>query len=595
MPIRTLCDILTGLAKRPSKSDLLRYKSKGSWRGIPSGEFAATVRSLALGLDGLGVKRGEMVAILSENRPEWAAFDHALLNLGATVVPIYPSLLSEQVRFILDHCGARGIVLSSEGQLAKVLPILGSLPNLARLIVIDPPGELPTQALSWSALLREGEAVHQTDPQKFEALRRAVAPGDLASVLYTSGTTGQPKGVMLTHANLAAVVSGTLEAIPIDEHSTALSFLPLSHAFERVVQLACLEAGATIAFAESIEAVAQNLQEIEPTLLATVPRLLEKMHSRVGDALRAASPVRRLIFRAGMAAGLSKVRARETGRRAPLWSALLSGEAERLVHAPLRARLFGRRIRLVISGAAPLRREIAEFLQAAGVMLLEGYGLTEAAPVVSVNTPQRLRLGTVGPPLPGVEVRIAPDGEVLVRGANVMKGYLKDEKATAEAVRDGWLHTGDVGVLRDGFLSITDRKKEIFKTSGGKMVPPQPIEHLLSGDPSVSQVVLVGDGRKFIAALIVPDFAWLASYARRERISFTQPSDLVKEPRVVDHFRRLVEAKMSGLPAYETVKKFRLLPRELSADDGELTPTMKPKRRIIEAKYADLIASMYNE
>ncbi|HEU5182148.1 MAG TPA: AMP-binding protein, partial [Candidatus Polarisedimenticolia bacterium] len=329
MPIRTLCDILTGLANRPSKSDLLRYKVKGSWRDIPAGEFAATVRSLALGLDGLGVKRGEMVAILSENRPEWAAFDHALLNLGAIVVPIYPSLLSEQVRFILDHCGARGIVLSSEGQLAKVLPILGSLPNLARLIVLDPPSDMPTQALSWPALLREGEAVHQAEPQRFEALRRAVAPDDLASVLYTSGTTGEPKGVMLTHANLASVVSSTLEAIPIDERTTALSFLPLSHAFERVVQLACLEAGATIAFAESIEAVAQNLQEIEPTLLATVPRLLEKMHSRVGDALRAASPVRRLIFRVGMAAGLSKVRAREAGRRPPVWSALLSGEAER--------------------------------------------------------------------------------------------------------------------------------------------------------------------------------------------------------------------------------------------------------------------------
>ncbi|PYQ13442.1 MAG: long-chain fatty acid--CoA ligase [Acidobacteria bacterium] len=595
MPIRTLCDILTSLEKEFQKPELLRYKSRGEWRNISTADFVATVRALSLGLQALGIERGERVALLSENRPEWVAFDHALLNVGAVVVPLYPSLLTEQIRFILDHSSARALVLSDEGQLAKVLPALGSLPGLARLILIDPPVEMPTQALAWTALVKEGEEIHRSDPGRFEMLRGGVSPEDLASILYTSGTTADPKGVMLTHSNFAANINSTLGAIPITPESIALSFLPLSHAFERLVHFACLAAGATIAYAESIEAVGQNLQEVHPTLVATVPRLLEKIHGKVGDALRGASPIRRNVFKVAMAVGRREVNARFSGRRPPLWIRLLRGEAERLVHAPLREKTFGPRIRFVISGAAPLRQEVAEFFHAAGIPVLEGYGLTEASPVVSVNTLERIRIGTVGRPLPGVEVRVAEDGEILVHGANVMQGYFRDEAATREAVKGGWLYTGDVGQLADGFLTITDRKKEILKTSGGKMVAPQPLENLLKGDPSISQAVLIGDRRKFISALLVPDFGWLTAYARKERIPFGQPSDLIKEPRVVDHYRRLMESRMAGLPSYETVKKFRLLPRELTQEDGELTPTTKLKRRVIESKFAELIASMYKE
>ncbi len=595
MPIRTLCDIVGRLEKEPVKRDFLRYKSKGEWRDISSTDFASTVRALSLGLQAAGINSGDRVALLSENRPEWVAFDQALLNLGAVVVPLYPSLLTEQIRFILEHSGSRALVVSNELQLSKIMPALGSLPGLSRLVLLDPPPEMPTQALAWTALVSEGEAVHRSDPSRFDSLKARVSPADLASILYTSGTTADPKGVVLTHGNFAANINSTLEAIPITGDSVALSFLPLSHAFERMVHFACLTAGASIAYSESIEAVGQNLQEIHPTLVAAVPRLLEKIHGKVEDAVRSASPIRRGLFHLALAVGRRKTRAKLSSGRVPIWIRLLSIEAERLVHGPLRRKTFGRRIQFVISGAAPLPREVNEFFQAIGIQVLEGYGLTEASPVVSVNTPRRLRIGTVGPPLPGVEVRLTEDQEILVKGDNVMKGYFRDEAATREAVKDGWLHTGDVGRLEDGFLAITDRKKEILKTSGGKMIAPQPLENLLKGDPSVSQAVLLGDKRKFVSALLVPDFGWLASYARRERIPFSQPSDLIKEPRIVDHYRRLVESKMAGLPSYETVKKFRLLPSELTLEEGELTPTMKVKRRVIETKYSDLIASMYNE
>jgi len=595
LPLRTLCDIFTRLEKECRKPDLLRYKSKAGWQDISAADFVSTVRGLTLGFQALGIEPGERVALLSENRPEWVAFDHALLNLGAVVVPLYPSLLTEQIRFILDHSRARALIVSGEAQLAKVIPALGGLPGLSRLVVMDPTSEMPTQALTFSAILREGEAIHHSDPARFESIRSRVGPDDLASILYTSGTTADPKGVMLSHSNFASNVDGTLQAIPITAQTTSLSFLPLSHAFERVVHFACLATGATLVYAESIEKVGENLQEVQPDFIATVPRLLEKIHGKVMDKLATASPVGRSVFRLALAVGRRSSHARLRGRRPPFWIRLLQGEAERLVHAPMRERAFGRRIRFVISGAAPLSREVCEFFHAVGVPVLEGYGLTETSPVVSVNTLDETRIGTVGRPLPGVEVRIAEDGEILVRGPNVMKGYYRDEAATKEAIQQGWLRTGDVGLLADGFLAITDRKKEILKTSGGKMVPPQPLENLLKSDPTVSQAVVIGDRRKFITALLVPDFGWLAAYARRERIPFHQLSDLVKEPRIVDHYRRLVESRMAGLPSYETVRKFRLLPRELTQEDGELTPTLKLKRRVIEARFSDLIASMYNE
>jgi long-chain acyl-CoA synthetase len=596
MSLQTLCDILMRLERGAPRPDQIRYRSAEGWREISTTEFVSTVRDLALGLATLGVGKGDRVALLSENRPEWIAFDQAILGLGAVVVPLYPSLLADQVRYILDHSRARILILSTPAQLAKVGPVLSSLPALERVVVIDAPEALPPSTIGWTRLLRDGAAARAATPDAFEHARRVVAPDDLASILYTSGTTGEPKGVMLTHSNFASNVDSTLSIIPFTGTDVALSFLPLSHAFERIVEFAYLTVGACIAYAESIEAVPRNLLEIEPTVVASVPRLFEKMHEKVMEKVRASAPHRRALFAAAMAVGRSRARALANGRHPSLPVRLLHAPSERLVLSPLRRKLFGSRIRFVISGGAPLGEEIAWFLFAAGIPVMEGYGLTETSPVVAVNRPDRHRVGTVGPVIPGVEVRIAPDGEVLVRGPNVMRGYYRDEGATRETMEDGWFRTGDVGAMdADGFLRITDRKKELLKTSGGKMVAPQPIEGLLKADPAIAQAVLVGDRKKFVAALIVPDFGWLAEQAGRLGIRDAGPPELIRDPRILEIYRGVVERRMEGLPPFERVKRFRLLPRELTQEAGELTPTLKVRRRVVEQRFADLIASMYRE
>jgi len=400
---------------------------------------------------------------------------------------------------------------------------------------------------------------------------------------------------MLTHGNFASNVDATLRIIPFSETDVTLSFLPLTHVFERMVEFAYLSAGATIAYAESIDAVPQNLLEIRPTVMASVPRLFEKVHARILDSVQTSSFVKRLIFALALKVGRANARAMLAGRKAPLAVRLLHPLTDHLVFVKVRERLGGR-LRFLISGGAPLSPEIAEFFYAAGIRILEGYGLTETSPVIAVNTLDRTRIGTVGPIVPEVEVRIAEDGEILVRGPNVMKGYFRDEAATRAAIQDGWFATGDIGIIDpDGFLKITDRKKEVLKTSGGKMVAPQPIENLLKTDRFISQAVLIGDRRKFISALVVPDHAWLESYAKLKGIPYTRVEDLLENPRIVDLMRRRIEAKMAGLPSYETIKKFRLLPREMTPESGELTPTLKVKRRIVEKKYASEIESMYRE
>jgi long-chain acyl-CoA synthetase len=593
--IRVLGDILTQLERDHPRSDLFRYKSAGSWHDISTEDFFSTVRSLALGLETLGVVKGERVAILSENRPEWTAFDHALLSLGAVVVPIYASLLTEQVRFILENSEARAVVVSGAAQLGKLRPALPSLPALAQILILDAGETPPGDAVSWTAVLAAGEAAHRAEPERFEARRAAIRPEDPASILYTSGTTGEPKGVVLTHGNFAFNVNATLKLIPFSSDDVTLSFLPLTHVFERMVEFAYLSAGASIAYAESIEAVPQNMAEVRPTVVSSVPRFFEKAHDRIVSNVRSLPWPRRLL--AGLLLREARRRARALLEKHPVppLARLLHPLADRRIFAPIREKMGGR-IRFFVSGGAPLAPRIAEFFYAAGIPILEGYGLTETSPVVAVNTLEKIRLGTVGPVIPGVEVRIAEDGEILVRGPNVMQGYFRNEAATREAMKDGWFHTGDIGVIDpDGFLRITDRKKEVLKTSGGKMVAPQPLENLLKSDRAISQAVVLGDRRKFVSALIVPDFDWLASFARAKQISTRSLDELLRDPRVLDLYRARIRAKMAGLPSYETVKKFRLLPRELSQEAGELTPTLKVKRRVIEQKYADLIESIYKE
>lgn len=592
MDVRTLCDIPRRLLADDPRPDQILYKDRGVWHPIATAEFCRRVRDLGLGLRRLGVARGDRVALLSENRPEWTASDHAILAIGAVTVPVYPTLVAEQVAHILKDSGASAVIVSSPDQLEKMRAVRGGLPALRQVVVMDAGAGPPPAAHSWHDVADSGAA----EPDAaFAAEVAAVRPDDLASIIYTSGTTGAPKGVMLTHANLVANVAASCEVIPFARQDVCLSILPLSHVYERVVEFCYLYRGATIAYAESMDEVARNFQEVRPTIACGVPRLFEKIHKRMLDAGAALPRPRRDIFfraldiarRFGALAG--------AGRRP---GPLLRGAhalAERLVFRTLRERLGGR-LRMFISGGAPLQREIAEILYGAGILVLEGYGMTETGTVVAVNRPDALRLGTVGPPIPGVEVRTADDGEILVRGPSIMKGYWNNEAATREVLRDGWLRTGDIGRIDpDGFLAITDRKKELLKTSGGKMIAPQPIENALRSDPLIAQAVVVGDRRRFVGALLVPAFDRLERHARDAGIMAPDRRALIRDPKMTALFEASVEKVNGRLARFEQIKKFRLLERELSPERGEITPTLKYVRTAIERSFRDEIEGMYAE
>jgi long-chain acyl-CoA synthetase len=591
MDIRTICDIPRGMLHEFPRPDALLYKDEGVWRPISTADFCRRVRGLALGLKRMGVGRGDRVALLSGNRPEWTASDHAILAIGAATVPVYPTLMPDQIAWILRDCGAVAAIVSEPGQLARIDAVRGGLPALRHLVVMDG-GAPPAGARSWHDVADSGAA----DPEAaYAGEAAAVRPEDLASIIYTSGTTGRPKGVMLTHANLAANVVDCCRVIPFAREDVCLSFLPLSHVYERVVEFCYQYRGAAIAYAESIDAIAENFREVRPTIAAAVPRVFEKIHKRMIEAGALLPHPRRGIFFRALDVARRYGAAVGSGRRPGPFLRLEHALAERLVFRALRERLGGR-LRMFISGGAPLQRDIAEALVGAGIPILEGYGMTETGTVVAVNRPDLFRLGTVGPLVPNVEVRIAEDGEILVRGPSIMKGYWNNEEATREALRDGWLRTGDIGRLDPGgFLSITDRKKELIKTSGGKMIAPQPIENALRADPFIAQAVVVGDRRRFVAALIVPAFDRLERHARETGIAAAGPRDLLRDPRVAALYEERVERVNAGLARFERIKKFRLLDREFTQERGEITPTLKYVRSVIEASCRETIEAIYAE
>ncbi|HEU4402871.1 MAG TPA: long-chain fatty acid--CoA ligase [Candidatus Polarisedimenticolia bacterium] len=595
MEVRTLCDIPRQLLSEYRSSRQLLYKDEGVWRAIPTQDLCERIRHLALGLKRLGVAPGDRVALLSENRPEWTATDYAILSAGAATVPIYPTLPADQVEFILANSEAVAVVVSSRDQLAKIQQIRGRLGALRTVVAFDPGAPLPENVIAWEDLAGLGREESAIDPEAYERSVAAVTLDDLASIIYTSGTTGVPKGVMLTHGNFLHNVKACCAAIPFVSSDLCLSFLPLSHIYERTVEYCYLYRGATIAYAESIEAVPQNLKEVRPTIACGVPRLFEKMHRRILDTGAALGAPGRPIFFWALATARRHAHLTLTGKRP---TALLRAGfriADRLIYSRLRARLGGR-LRFFISGGAPLSPEIAEFFHGLGILILQGYGLTETSPVIAVNRPESVCFESVGRPVEGVEVRIAEDGEILTRGPSVMKGYFRDEEATREALLEGWFRTGDVGRLdQHGCLVITDRKKEILKTSGGKMVAPQPIENLLKTDRFIGQAVLVGDRRHFIAALIVPNFDQVRSYAALKKITYADPGALLRHPRVRDLFERRIARVNERLARHEQIKRFVILERELTVEAGEVTPTLKYRRKAIEERYRPLIEEMYAE
>ncbi|MBN2199528.1 MAG: long-chain fatty acid--CoA ligase [Candidatus Aminicenantes bacterium] len=587
----TLSRQLLNILRSHAKDSLLSYKKNGAYVPISTAEFGTLVERLCLGLNDAGVKPKEKLVLLAENGPWWVMTDYANLCLGGVTVPVYTSLVPEQIRYIINDSKAATVVCGSSELWAKVSAVKKSLKSVRRWVLLE--GRGPRGVLTLSELLERGAEKALRQPKTFERLASAVRPSDLASIVYTSGTTGVPKGVMLSHSNFASNINTLASIVGFSIRDTNLSFLPLSHVLARMVAFAFLSRGTSLAFAESIETVGENLLEVRPTILVTVPRLLEKIYGRILDTVLAGSGLKKKIFfwalRIGREHGALKLKGRDPGA----WLRFRRRLAHRMVFAKVVAKTGGA-IRFMVSGGAPLSKDIAEFFYALGLVVLEGYGLTETSPVISVNTFDHLRFGTVGRPIPGVEVRIARDGEILVRGPNVMRGYHQKPKETREVLKGGWLHTGDIGHLdEDGYLVITDRKKDLIITSGGKNVAPQPIENLFLKNPYFAQAVIVGGNRKFISALIVPEFEKLEAYARRKGLPFSNRSEMTASPAIREFFMSEIEKMTRHLAPYEKVKKIVLLEREFDIGRQELTPTLKVRRQIIELKYKKEINALY--
>jgi long-chain acyl-CoA synthetase len=577
-----------------------RSKVGGAWVPVTHRQALERVQSIALGLRELGggIKPGDRVAIISENRPEWALSDYACLTSRTTDVPIYPTLTAKQTEYILRDSESVAAFVSTAAQLDKVLEAKGNLAGLKYVIVFDSAavsegGRKREGVVSLEAVEANGRAAAAKHPKWREEALEA-EPDDLATLIYTSGTTGDPKGVMLSHYNIWSNVQAVLQMIPIGGGDECLSMLPLSHSYERMVDYTLFQAGVIINYAESFDTVAANLGEVKPTVVLSVPRLYEKVYARVLENALSGSAIKRKIFFWAKRAGEQWATLSLAGLSIPGGLMLKKKIADRLVFSKLRARTGGK-IRFFVSGAAPLSADIAKFFYSAGLPVIEGYGLTESSPVLTLNPLDRIKLGTVGRAIPGVELKIAPDGEILARGPNIMKGYYKLAEATAETVdADGWLHTGDIGELdSDGYLKITDRKKELLKTAGGKYIAPQPIEMMVKRNKFVANAMMYGDRRKFPIILIVPNFDNLERWAQERGLQYASRAELVQLPDVQAKVEREVMSMLRELAKFETPKKVVMLEQDFTIENGELTPTLKVKRREVEKRYKDLIDAAY--
>lgn len=591
----TLAEVLERVARDHRKPDTLNFKHDGAWHTISSDEMIARMRRIALGLYALGVRQGDRVAILSESRPEWVLADGGCLFAGACDVPIYPTLMPPQVRYILRDSGARVLFVSTPAKLAEIETALGDCEALEHVVLFEADAGKPNY-LSLDDLEARGQDLAAQQPDLSNDLARASGSEDLATIIYTSGTTGEPKGVMLTHGNMVSNLIDSSENFEFGKDDVSLSVLPLSHVFERQAMYMYLHHGMSVYFGESLEQIGPNMREVHPTVFVGVPRIFEKIYARIKDKTAASGKVNNALLSWAVEAGKAKAKLVSHRQRVPLLLSLKNKLASVLIFARWRTGMGGR-IRIFVSGGAALSEEIGYIFSGAGLPIVQGYGLTETAPVITASTLEDNRIGTVGKPIRNVEVRLAPDGEIETRGPNVMRGYWnKPEQTRAVFTDDGWFRTGDIGTIdSEGFLTITDRKKELLKTSGGKYIAPQPIEQLIKASRFVNQVVLIGNERKFPAALIVPDWERLESYARLKGLEATTHEELCRHPRIIDLFERQIASVTPDLAQYERVKRIALLPHELTIESGELTPTLKVKRRVIDEKYRDVIDRLYAE
>lgn len=589
LPESTLVELFFRAVDEFDKPDAFLRRGRDGWGPVSHREVLADVHALADALVDAGIRRDDRVAIVSENRLEWALADYALMCVGAASVPVYSTLPANQIAHILRHSGARLAFVSSAEQHAKIAQVKATLPALETVVMFDDVDLANTVRLR--ELLDRGRSTGGSE-NEFRIRARSAQPSDVATIIYTSGTTGEPKGVMLTHNNLSSNVAAALSGIPVGPADIGLSFLPLSHSFQRLVDFGLFGYGCTIAHVPSFDQAGAALREVKPTLAVAVPRVYEKIYASflAGTGLRH----RIAVWASDVAVEWAKS---TLARQAPgLTTQLQHAIADRFVYARLRERLGGR-VRFFVSGGAPLSVQIALFFYGAGIIILEGYGLTETSPVTNVNTLTDLRLGTVGRPVPGTEIRIADDGEVLVRGPQVMKGYFDNPAATREAIdAEGWFATGDIGALdEDGYLRITDRKKDLLKTAGGKFVAPQPIQDAAKRSRFVAEALLIGDRRPYPILIVVPNFPKLEQWAKQNGIRAASPAELVADARVRAAVEEDVLHELDGVARHELPKKLLMLDRELTVEGGEVTPTLKVKRRVVEERLRDRIEALYAE
>ena len=600
---KTLNEMFVQSVTENFKPDCFLSKHAGHYQGLSSRDALFQVAGLAGVLARRGVERGDRVALLSENRVEWALTDYALLGLGAIPVPIYTTLLEPDIEFILRDSGAKGIVLATDEQLRKVVRVRSRLPDLKFVMAMDCGSLEGSGAECWESSVTLELGWQRDAVEAFKAKALTVEPEDIATILYTSGTMGQPKGVVLTHSNIVSNILACRARFALGPQDVDMSFLPLSHILQRVIDFLCLSVGASVAYAENLEALPLNLREVCPTVVGVVPRVLEKIRDRIMEVVRSAPRRRQKIFHWAVGIGKQAFPYHLKNRSLPLWLRAQYVAADALIFSKVREQLGGR-IGLLPSGSAPLALELAEFFHALGLPVYEGYGLTETSPVIALNYPGHTKLGTVGPLLEGVEVSFGeenpdPDGgtgrEILVRGPNVSPGYyhLPDENRSAFA--GGWFHTGDLGTLdEEGYLRITGRKKNLFKTSGGKYVCPEKLENLFQSHPYIQQIVVLGAGRKFVGALVVPNFARLEAHARAAGLTCESRDLMVAHPKIHTFVQQLVDETTRWLPPHERIRQIILLPRELTMAAGEMSATLKVKRRVVEEKFWDQIEEMFS-
>ena len=597
MNYKTISEMFVGTTERCSEKKLFYYKKDNDWIGLNGKDILITVEDISFGLRSLGIVPNSNIAIISNNSPKWAMCDYGIICSTMSTVTIYPTLISKQVEFILKNSNSNLIFVENQEQLDKVISVMDNCNELKYIVVLDDSCTNETDSvINFATFLDKGKDYSQDCDITFSEMVNSVKEDNILTIIYTSGTTGIPKGVVLTHKNLLSNVKGTLSVAEFTNNETFLSFLPLSHVLERMGgHYTPFSIGATIFYAENMETIADNMIESSPTIVVCVPRVFEKIHAKFMQGIKDAPKIRQNLFNWALGVGRKYSKLSVSKQKIGFWLSFKHKIANKLIYSKVKAR-FGGKIKFFVSGGAPLSKHLAEFFAAVDITILEGYGLTETSPVLTVNSPTNLKFGYVGKPLFNVEIKIANDGEILAKGPNIMSGYYRNEDATKEVFdEDGWFHTGDIGIIdEDGFLKITDRKKSLIVTSGGKNIAPAPIELKVATSSFVEQIHIIGDKRNFLSALIVPNYEALTRYLQSQNNNLKDPNALIDHPDVIELFKTEVDNAMVDFSNYEKIKKFTLLTEPFSIEKGEMTPKMSIVKKVVEQNYSEQINKMYN-